>query len=167
MNRVGARAPRILLYRVVRFPCAYHITVGRRGFFGDQTFGSIRKVRDILKVLFICIKNASRSPMAEALLKMSAKRGIQVCSAGIKPGKEVNEQAVKAMREIGCDLSGHEPKHIDRKSTRLNSSHSQISYAVFCLKKKKKTIIDIELCVKNFKYIHSSFTSTDMSVTVA
>src|SRR2546427_8781426 len=31
----------------------------------------------------------------------------------------------------------------DRKSTRLNSSHSQISYAVFCLKKKKKTI---DLC---------------------
>src|SRR2546427_5198297 len=28
--------------------------------------------------------------------------------------------------------------HQDRKSTRLNSSHSQISYAVFCLKKKKK-----------------------------
>src|SRR2546430_7773969 len=34
---------------------------------------------------------------------------------------------------------GHEP---DRKSTRLNSSHSQISYAVFCLKKKKKRNID-------------------------
>src|SRR5688572_32100708 len=32
-----------------------------------------------------------------------------------------------------CQLGG------DRKSTRLNSSHSQISYAVFCLKKKKKT----------------------------
>src|SRR2546430_3140222 len=30
----------------------------------------------------------------------------------------------------------------DRKSTRLNSSHSQISYAVFCLKKKKKEEID-------------------------
>src|SRR2546430_7076270 len=29
---------------------------------------------------------------------------------------------------------------IDRKSTRLNSSHSQISYAVFCLKKKKRNI---------------------------
>src|SRR2546430_3800048 len=28
--------------------------------------------------------------------------------------------------------------HVDRKSTRLNSSHSQISYAVFCLKKKKE-----------------------------
>jgi protein-tyrosine-phosphatase len=50
--------------------------------------------------------------MAEALLKMSARRGTQVCSAGIKPGKEVNEQAVKAMREIGCDLSKHKPRHI-------------------------------------------------------
>src|SRR3712207_8119771 len=30
---------------------------------------------------------------------------------------------------------------IDRKSTRLNSSHANISYAVFCLKKKEKTII--------------------------
>src|SRR5688572_30962225 len=33
----------------------------------------------------------------------------------------------------------------DRKSTRLNSSHSQISYAVFCLKKKKKKISTREL----------------------
>src|SRR3712207_7811859 len=30
------------------------------------------------------------------------------------------------------------PSHIDRKSTRLNSSHANISYAVFCLKKKKQ-----------------------------
>src|SRR5438270_2514753 len=34
--------------------------------------------------------------------------------------------------------SGNVPMREDRKSTRLNSSHSQISYAVFCLKKKKK-----------------------------
>src|SRR2546430_9513058 len=36
---------------------------------------------------------------------------------------------------------------IDRKSTRLNSSHSQISYAVFCLKKKKKTVIRQQLLI--------------------
>src|SRR3989454_4575105 len=36
----------------------------------------------------------------------------------------------EARRPIGCE--------IDRKSTRLNSSHLVISYAVFCLKKKKK-----------------------------
>src|SRR2546427_3158064 len=32
---------------------------------------------------------------------------------------------------------------VDRKSTRLNSSHSQISYAVFCFKKKKKARIEV------------------------
>src|SRR2546430_6004453 len=41
----------------------------------------------------------------------------------------------------------------DRKSTRLNSSHSQISYAVFCLKKKKK-IHDIYLYYINNKTVH-------------
>src|SRR5690606_41798928 len=35
-------------------------------------------------------------------------------------------------------LLGSEDQHIDRKSTRLNSSHVKISYAVFCLKKKKE-----------------------------
>src|SRR5438034_6261159 len=34
------------------------------------------------------------------------------------------------------------PQHRDRKSTRLNSSHTVISYAVFCLKKKKKIKIN-------------------------
>src|SRR2546428_5409976 len=34
---------------------------------------------------------------------------------------------------------------IDRKSTRLNSSHDQISYAVFCLKKKKGSIREVQL----------------------
>src|SRR2546427_7313026 len=39
------------------------------------------------------------------------------------------------------DLIRHfERGDLDRKSTRLNSSHSQISYAVFCLKKKKKPV---------------------------
>src|SRR2546430_6328182 len=44
----------------------------------------------------------------------------------------------------------------DRKSTRLNSSHSQISYAVFCLKKKKKFLLALYLrCT--IKYISSQF----------
>src|SRR5688572_32501874 len=41
---------------------------------------------------------------------------------------------------------------LDRKSTRLNSSHSQISYAVFCLKKKKKTIKQLYLYSNKIKY---------------
>src|SRR3712207_7208305 len=39
---------------------------------------------------------------------------------------------------IAPDLLGH-GESADRKSTRLNSSHANISYAVFCLKKKKKS----------------------------
>ena len=54
--------------------------------------------------------------MAEGLLKMTAERDVKVCSAGIKPGKEVNEQAVKAMREIGYDLSEHQPRHVSQFS---------------------------------------------------
>src|SRR2546430_5765793 len=41
--------------------------------------------------------------------------------------------ALPFYKEVGLDTF-----LVDRKSTRLNSSHSQISYAVFCLKKKKK-----------------------------
>src|SRR5688572_32415410 len=43
------------------------------------------------------------------------------------------------LREREPDRAAHpDGERVDRKSTRLNSSHSQISYAVFCLKKKKK-----------------------------
>src|SRR2546430_8686473 len=38
----------------------------------------------------------------------------------------------------------------DRKSTRLNSSHSQISYAVFCLKKKKKKKKSVAKAAKHY-----------------
>src|SRR2546427_1492801 len=43
-----------------------------------------------------------------------------------------------------CFDVSHETPGEDRKSTRLNSSHSQISYAVFCLKKKKKPGVRVE-----------------------
>src|SRR2546430_4234590 len=49
-------------------------------------------------------------------------------------------RSARAARDLAPDLhwvvAGE--GELDRKSTRLNSSHSQISYAVFCLKKKKK-----------------------------
>src|SRR3712207_8296195 len=40
---------------------------------------------------------------------------------------------------MGCGVTEDEVAETDRKSTRLNSSHANISYAVFCLKKKKHT----------------------------
>src|SRR5688572_32082425 len=49
------------------------------------------------------------------------------------PADHVAEEQ-RAIRDVARERS----RLVDRKSTRLNSSHSQISYAVFCLKKKKK-----------------------------
>src|SRR5688572_32218104 len=50
-----------------------------------------------------------------------------------------------AWRRKVDDVSANQPLRLrDRKSTRLNSSHSQISYAVFCLKKKKNKTTIIE-----------------------
>src|SRR5205085_7696753 len=49
-------------------------------------------------------------------------------------------------------------KRLDRKSTRLNSSHSQISYAVFCLKKKKKKKKKSQLTYFIENQLHLHFT---------
>src|SRR2546430_3659065 len=51
----------------------------------------------------------------------------------------------------------------DRKSTRLNSSHSQISYAVFCLKKKKTKLNHFLLCCRSliFYDVVSAFRPTN------
>src|SRR3712207_8389217 len=52
-----------------------------------------------------------------------------------------NIEDAKAMAGLTAPLLGLQKKSLreDRKSTRLNSSHANISYAVFCLKKKKKS----------------------------
>src|SRR5256886_13266839 len=51
--------------------------------------------------------------------------------------------AFRAQRRGGKGVIGMSTREGDRKSTRLNSSHSQISYAVFCLKKKKQTTAEL------------------------
>src|SRR3712207_7056700 len=51
---------------------------------------------------------------------------------GRAPVRAGAQRPVAQRRDLGAQ---------DRKSTRLNSSHANISYAVFCLKKKKKTIV--------------------------
>src|SRR2546430_9494019 len=57
------------------------------------------------------------------------------------------------------------PREIDRKSTRLNSSHSQISYAVFCLKKKTTdTTQRRHSCTAHDQHDHYSRVSTCMRV---
>src|SRR3712207_8252128 len=54
-----------------------------------------------------------------------------------EPGQQLDAAAGPALRLPRGDDVGDVADHQDRKSTRLNSSHANISYAVFCLKKKK------------------------------
>src|SRR5438445_7468764 len=45
----------------------------------------------------------------------------------------------------------------DRKSTRLNSSHANISYAVFCLKKKKQPVSEVVRACALYRILHERF----------
>ena len=63
------------------------------------------------KVLFVCIHNSARSQMAEAFLNQICGGMFEAHSAGIEPGK-LNPVVVKAMQEIGIDISGNQTKAV-------------------------------------------------------
>src|SRR2546428_8208133 len=54
--------------------------------------------------------------------------------------EELEPVPVNIHEDMTCLYSKADIVHLDRKSTRLNSSHDQISYAVFCLKKKNHNL---------------------------
>jgi protein-tyrosine-phosphatase len=62
------------------------------------------------KVIFVCIHNSGRSQMAEAFAKRLGKGILEAESAGTIPGSHLNPMAVKAMEELGYDMSTHYPK---------------------------------------------------------
>src|SRR2546422_7220903 len=78
-------------------------------------------------------------------------------SLGRRPiGKHVAFGAARLWRRgiaellaSGAPLAGDFLDERDRKSTRLNSSHGYISYAVFCLKKKKRNTLSLCTCVSS------------------
>lgn len=61
-------------------------------------------VVDATRVLFVCVHNAARSQMAEALLRQLGGERFIVESAGFEPAR-VNPLAIVAMRQIGIDIS--------------------------------------------------------------
>ena len=62
------------------------------------------------RILFVCVHNSGRSQMAEVLLNSMAGGKAVAESAGTEPGEAVNPVAVKAMAELGLDMSGARPK---------------------------------------------------------
>ena len=65
-----------------------------------------------MRILIICTGNTCRSQMAEGILK-SLDANLEVFSAGTKAEEKVNSYAVKAMSEIGIDISKQKPKSVE------------------------------------------------------
>ena len=63
-------------------------------------------------VLFVCTENSNRSQMAEAFARIHGRDVLQPYSAGSRPSGEVNPRAVRAMDDVGYDLSSHLSKSV-------------------------------------------------------
>ena len=61
------------------------------------------------RALFVCLHNAGRSQMSEALFDRAAAGRHEARSAGTTPAKQVHPEVVAAMAELGIDLRGRRP----------------------------------------------------------
>jgi arsenate reductase len=61
------------------------------------------------RVLFVCLHNAGRSQMSEALFSRAAGSRHEARSAGTTPGERVHPEVVEAMAELGIDLAARVP----------------------------------------------------------
>jgi arsenate reductase len=64
-----------------------------------------------MNVLFVCVQNAGRSQMAQALYE---RRGGSARSAGTEPAERVHPEVAEVMREAGIDLDGRTPHELSR-----------------------------------------------------
>jgi|ERR671930_2004231 protein-tyrosine-phosphatase len=67
-------------------------------------------------VLFVCLHNAGRSQMSQALFERAADGRHSADSAGTDPGERVQREVVEVMREEGIDLSDRSPKKLHREA---------------------------------------------------
>src|SRR3989475_12321106 len=112
----------------------------------DEVYGQIRYdgSRDSIAAL---PGMAERTVIVDGFSKGYSMTGWRL-GYGVMPARLAEPMTTLVINNVSCTatfvqhaglaaLTGSQ-EPVDRKSTRLNSSHSQISYAVFCLKKKKK-----------------------------
>src|SRR2546430_9272318 len=90
------------------------------------------------------IRRPPRSTLFPYTTLFRSSKGPAVRATRAQADRQLYKQAIRALLENQPNLALFQQEAADlivqdRKSTRLNSSHSQISYAVFCLKKKKNT----------------------------
>jgi protein-tyrosine-phosphatase len=67
------------------------------------------------RALFVCLHNAGRSQMSEALFSRAAEGRHEARSAGTEPADRVHPEVVEAMAELGVDVSGRRPRRLTRE----------------------------------------------------
>ncbi|HEX6601155.1 MAG TPA: arsenate reductase ArsC [Solirubrobacterales bacterium] len=67
------------------------------------------------RALFVCLHNAGRSQMSEALFTRAADGRHEARSAGTTPAERVHPEVVEAMTELGVDLAGRRPRKLSRE----------------------------------------------------
>lgn len=67
------------------------------------------------RALFVCLHNAGRSQMSEALFRRAAEGRHEARSAGTTPAERVHPEVVEAMAELGIDLSERKPHKLSRE----------------------------------------------------
>lgn len=69
-------------------------------------------------VLILCTGNSCRSHLAEGILRQAAGDLVEVASAGSRPAGYVHPLAIRALGEIGIDISAHTSKHLNEFTAR-------------------------------------------------
>ena len=80
------------------------------------------------RVLYVCLHNAGRSQMSEALFTRAAAGHHEARSAGTTPGDRVHPEVVEAMREYGIDLVSRTP----RKLTSADAEWADVVVTMGC-----------------------------------
>lgn len=80
------------------------------------------------RALFVCLHNAGRSQMSEALFTRAAEGRHEARSAGTTPGEQVHPEVVEAMAELGIDLSDRRP----HKLTQADAEWADVVVTMGC-----------------------------------
>jgi arsenate reductase len=69
----------------------------------------------VARVLFVCLHNAGRSQMSQALFERAAGGRHEAESAGTEPAERVHPEVAEVMREVGIDLDGRTPRKLTQE----------------------------------------------------
>jgi len=79
----------------------------------DSSFPTMSNQMKPPAILILCTGNSCRSHLAEGILRKALGDGFRVESAGSNPAGYVHPLAIRALEEIGIDVTGHESKHMN------------------------------------------------------